>query len=66
MHTAPIKVVTGVRRCGKSSLLDLFEEYLLETGTPSERIVRMNFELDEFDYIKRYRDISAYVKPRLT
>ena len=51
-----IKVITGVRRCGKSSLLDLYEEYLLDVGAKPEDIIRMNFESLEFDDIKDYKD----------
>ncbi len=40
----PIKVITGMRRCGKSSVLRLFQEYLKEQGTPSSNIVAINFE----------------------
>jgi predicted AAA+ superfamily ATPase len=62
--TAPIKVITGVRRCGKSSLLDLFEEHLLQSGTPEKSIIRMNFEMDEFDHIKDHHGIISYIKTR--
>ncbi|MDR3343818.1 MAG: ATP-binding protein [Treponema sp.] len=62
--TAPIKVITGVRRCGKSTLLDLFEEYLLGDGVPRDAIIRMNFELVEFDHIRDYRDLLSYLEPR--
>jgi predicted AAA+ superfamily ATPase len=60
--TAPVKVITGVRRCGKSTLLDLFEEHLLQTGVPEKSIIRMNFELDEFEHIKDHRGILDHIK----
>ena len=39
-----IKVITGVRRCGKSVLLEMYAEWLREQGVPEERIVRVNLE----------------------
>jgi predicted AAA+ superfamily ATPase len=57
--------VTGVRRCGKSSLLDLFEEYLLGDGVSANAIVRMNFEYLEFEDIRDYKSLNTYVKDRL-
>lgn len=46
--TEPVKIVTGIRRCGKSSLLKLMIQHLLETGVTKEQIVEMNFESHEF------------------
>jgi len=61
-----IKVITGVRRCGKSSLLDLFEEYLLSVGVPQTSIVRMNFESLEFDEIREYKVLNEYITQRIS
>ncbi|MCL2298898.1 MAG: AAA family ATPase, partial [Firmicutes bacterium] len=63
---SPIKVITGVRRCGKSSLLDLYEAYLLSGGVVPAAIVRMNFESLEFDEIRDYRQLHDYVSVRIT
>jgi predicted AAA+ superfamily ATPase len=63
--TDPVKVITGVRRCGKSTLLDLFEAWLLDQGIPRSAIIRMNFEFIEFDLIKNYKDLAAYISGRL-
>ena len=60
-----IKVITGVRRCGKSSLLDLFEKYLLDAGVQQTSIIRMNFESIDFDDIKTYKQLHEAVKKQL-
>ena len=43
-----IKVVTGIRRCGKSTLFDLYKEYLLSAGVEEKQIISINFESAEF------------------
>ena len=43
-NTKFVKVITGVRRCGKSTLLKLYNQYLLETGVPETNIIFLNFE----------------------
>ena len=63
---SPIKFITGVRRCGKSSLLDLYEEYLLSTGVKTEAILRMNFESLDFDDIRDYRQLNEYITERIS
>ena len=50
-----VKIVTGIRRCGKSSLLDLFHRYLSENGVPDSNIIHMNMES------LRYRDLTDYL-----
>lgn len=64
--TPLIKVVTGIRRCGKSTLLSLFEEYLHQHGVQQEQIIRMNFEAFEFDEIRSYNALYAYIKSKMT
>lgn len=39
-----VKIVTGIRRCGKSSLLDLYHRYLSDQGIPDSHIIHMNLE----------------------
>ena len=60
-----IKVITGIRRCGKSTLLDLFEEYLLNNGIKKENIIHMNFEDLIYDEIKDYKDLNKYIKEKI-
>ncbi|HAE41734.1 MAG TPA: ATPase, partial [Clostridiales bacterium] len=61
-----IKVITGLRRCGKSTLLSLFENHLVESGVEKDHIIRMNFESFEFDEITNYKELHAYIEDRLT
>lgn len=60
-----IKVVTGVRRCGKSTLLKQFERYLLESGVVEEQIISINFEDISFDYLLEYHALHQYITERL-
>lgn len=60
-----IKVITGVRRCGKSTLMDLYKSCLLELGVANEQIISINFE--DYDYIDLLepRNFYAYVKEHI-
>lgn len=60
-----IKVITGIRRCGKSTLLEMYRGYLKEQGVPEERIVSVNFEELEYEDLLDYRALYRYVKERL-
>lgn len=60
-----IKVVTGVRRCGKSTLLKTFIEYLLKCDVTSEQIISINFEDFEYEDLWEPKALYAYIKKRL-
>ncbi len=59
-----IKVVTGIRRCGKSTLFDLFIEKLKEEGIEEKQIIKINLENPEYDF-KDYMDLYNYIKEHL-
>ena len=60
-----IKVITGIKRCGKSTLLLMFKDYLVNSGIKEDDIIYMNFESAKFDDIKDYKDLYNYVKERI-
>lgn len=60
-----IKVITGVRRCGKSTLLLQYHQYLLEQGIPESRIISINFEDYDFDALRDPKALHAYIRQRL-
>lgn len=61
-----VKIITGVRRCGKSTLLDLFIERLLEDGIKEENIIKMNFESIEHDDIKEYKALYKSIQSKIS
>ncbi len=60
-----IKVVTGIRRCGKSTLLDLYKEYLKKSGVEDGQIVAVNFEDLDNEALQDYKALYAYLSDRL-
>lgn len=61
-----IKVITGIRRCGKSTLFELFQEYLKETGVLESQIISINLEDGDYNSIQTYQDLYALVNAQLT
>ena len=60
-----IKVVTGIRRCGKSTLLLQFQQWLKENEVTDEQIVSVNFEELEYEELLDYKKLYQYLKARL-
>lgn len=60
-----IKVVTGIRRCGKSTLFELYKEKLLESGVGEEQIISLNFEDVEYEPLCEYKALYEYVKSKM-
>lgn len=60
-----IKVVSGIRRCGKSTLLDMFQEYLRLEGVTEPQIISINFEEAENESLHEYRALYDYVRERM-
>ena len=60
-----IKVLTGIRRCGKSTILKLYQEYLLNDGIDSSQIISINFEELEYEDLQDYKKLYQYIKDRL-
>ena len=60
-----IKVVTGLRRCGKSTLLSMFQQRLIESGVNQSQIISINFEDLQYESLKDYTSLYKYVSDHL-
>ncbi|NLL95576.1 MAG: ATP-binding protein [Clostridiaceae bacterium] len=60
-----IKVITGIRRCGKSTLLDLYEDYLKSQGVEDRQVIRLNLEFPEYHELQTYMQLYDYIKKQL-
>ena len=60
-----IKVITGIRRCGKSTLLEIFQDYLKETGVEAKQIISINFENADYEELQDRKKLYEYIKERL-
>ncbi len=63
--TNVIKVITGIRRCGKSTLFELYKNYLLENGVAIEQIIHINFEDLAYEELQDYRKLYQHIVARL-
>lgn len=61
-----IKVITGVRRCGKSILLDTIRDELVENGVSGDHIIYLNLENIDYEYIADASDLNQEIKSRIT
>ena len=62
--TEPVKIITGIRRCGKSKLMDLMIQRLIEQGIPEDQILKMNFESFAFAEMTQ-KQFHQYVTERV-
>ncbi len=60
-----IKVITGIRRCGKSTLLQMYQEHLKTQGVSDDQIISINFEELEYEELLDYKKLYSYVMERL-
>lgn len=60
-----IKIVTGIRRCGKSTLLEIYQDYLRENGVSETQIISINFEDMDYEELTDCRKLHAFLKSRL-
>ena len=60
-----IKVVSGVRRCGKSTLFEIYKDWLKNSGVGNEQIISINFEDIDFEQLTEYHSLYSYIKERL-
>lgn len=60
-----IKVITGIRRCGKSTLMAQYRDYLLNHDVSGNQIIFINFEEMEYEDLLDYKKLNAYIKERL-
>ena len=64
-HEKVIKVVTGIRRCGKSTLLEQFQDKLKAEGVGDEQIISLNLEELENEELTNYKSLYEYITQRL-
>nr|WP_241635690.1 ATP-binding protein [Fusobacterium gastrosuis] len=60
-----IKVVSGVRRCGKSTLFEIYKDYLLENGVEKIQIISINFEDMDYEELTDYKKLYEYIKSKM-
>jgi predicted AAA+ superfamily ATPase len=61
-----IKVITGVRRCGKSTLMEQYRDYLINDGVSADQIIFINFDDLDFEHLSDYHSLYEYIKSKMT
>ena len=61
-----VKVITGIRRCGKSYLLfEIFKKHLLDNGVSTEQIIEVSLDAEEFEELHDKKKFNEYIKARI-
>lgn len=64
-ETSVIKIITGIRRCGKSTLFELYKDYLEKNGVDENQIIHINFEDLTYEPLLNYKALNDYITQRL-
>lgn len=65
-HKKLIKIITGIRRCGKSTVMEMFRDELLENGVEENQIIFLNFEDYDNKHLRNPDELYSYIKERIT
>lgn len=65
-HSDLVKILVGIRRCGKSVILNQIIEEIKEKGVDDNHIININFEFIEFEELRDYKKLNVYIKSKIT
>lgn len=65
-HSDLVKILVGIRRCGKSVILNQIIEEIKKEGVDDNHIININFEFIEFDELRDYKKLNVYIKSKIT
>lgn len=65
-HSDLVKILVGIRRCGKSVILNQIIEEIKEEGVDDTHIININFEFIEFEELRDYKKLNVYIKSKIT
>lgn len=65
-HSDLVKILVGIRRCGKSVILNQIIEEIKEEGVDDNHIININFEFIEFEELRDYKKLNIYIKSKIT